>query len=163
MRTSDRRQSESVLCQLLAGQNFVHGSGVIHRDIKPHNVFVKGHLHMSILDFELAVKINPQNPPSGRAGTLMYKAPEMASAITYTEKIDVWSLGLTVLQVGFSLPKQPMNDAKYQSAYMRLWTSVVANHVELLDEKDDYIRILQMMLRLESRCGYQHRHVCCQG
>jgi serine/threonine protein kinase len=50
----------------------------------------------------------------------MYKAPETATALHYNEKVDIWSFGLTILQVAFNLPDKPPFDPDDQRDHATL-------------------------------------------
>ena len=94
----------SILLQSLAGLASLHASPdpVIHRDIKPENILVMADGRfpspwIKLADFGLAIE---GTRCGGQAGTWLYTAPEVFSiGEEYTSKIDVWSLGMVLMQL----------------------------------------------------------------
>ena len=98
----------SILTQCLRGLASLHASPdpVIHRDIKPENILV-GHREclvesiepgpwIKLADFGLATQ---GSKCEGPAGTWKYAAPEVILGQAYDSKVDVWSLGVVILQL----------------------------------------------------------------
>ena len=76
----------------------------MHRDIKPHNIFIKrlvdeDNTIIKLGNFDCAIKINENHSDS--IGTILYNAPEMIKDLKYDEKIDLWSLGITLFELYF--------------------------------------------------------------
>jgi len=73
---------------------FLHGRGIIHRDIKSHNVLLSPHLEVKICDFGLArMRSELMTGAMQFAGTPNYMAPEIFRQQRYTEKVDVFAFG----------------------------------------------------------------------
>src|SRR5690606_25678612 len=80
-----------------------HGQGVIHRDLKPHNVMVSnvdGADHCKVLDFGLVKMMEEeaegeQLTTTGQVlGTPAYMAPEQAAGDPCDQRADLYSLGV---------------------------------------------------------------------
>ncbi|KAH6620869.1 kinase-like domain-containing protein [Chaetomium sp. MPI-SDFR-AT-0129] len=96
-----------ILRQCLTALVHLHGQTppVAHRDLKPANILVQSRrpLYVKLGDFGAA----KGGPLATRLGTYAYAAPEMqADAVRgpYTERVDVYALGATVLDLGYGRP-----------------------------------------------------------
>lgn len=93
------------LFQLVDALSFLHSSGILHLDIKLENIFyektTKGHDYF-LGDFGLALYVDDptENRLSFLHGTVTYRAPEIfMGSEFYSEKFDVWSLGIVFLEL----------------------------------------------------------------
>ena len=93
----------------------LHDKGIMHRDIKPANIYYKVDESsqkniVKLGDFGCAIYI--KDNVSDSIGSFMYSAPEMAKDLEYDEKIDLWSLGVTLFELYFGvLPYGPKANA----------------------------------------------------
>ena len=90
--------------QVCAGLAFAHESGVIHRDIKPHNIFLTKRGRVKLVDFGLAKAIDvSQVSMTGQAiGTPAYMSPEQAvheEGRPVDHRTDLYSLGVVLFQM----------------------------------------------------------------
>ena len=102
--------------QIVEGLTHIHGHAIIHRDLKPENVFIDLSNNPKIGDFGLATtgQASAKHPESTAqsgnmtksVGTALYVAPELKSNATgaYTEKVDMYSLGIIFFEMCFPLP-----------------------------------------------------------
>jgi serine/threonine protein kinase len=109
--------------QMLLGLHHIHSSSLIHRDIKPDNIFFDEPLHLRIGDFGLCTQLsfylnnhnnsdnNKQKDPKDtlqydgldmthKVGSYLYAAPEqMDGNHSYTNKADMFSIGIILLEL----------------------------------------------------------------
>jgi serine/threonine protein kinase len=104
-----RKQLSSHETILIAGQLAkalarVHATGIVHRDVKPSNVFlcdVDGEIFVKLLDFGLACRASDDSSSVASqlcAGTPPYMSPEQILADGVDARSDVWSFGALVFQ-----------------------------------------------------------------
>ena len=75
----------------------IHKNKLIHRDLKPDNIFLTGDLKVKIGDFGIAKQLNNVNAyAKTQAGTILYMAPEIINGQKYNNKVDIWSLGCII-------------------------------------------------------------------
>jgi eukaryotic-like serine/threonine-protein kinase len=86
--------------EVSAGLAHAHASGVIHRDIKPHNILIDAYGRPKLTDFGIARALDAtQATQTGSyLGTALYSAPEQLQGEKVTPKSDVYSLGMTFYQ-----------------------------------------------------------------
>ena len=92
-------QAIDVMRSVCRAVEFAHSRGVIHRDIKPHNVMLGRFGEVYLMDWGIAVRTsNIENVPDGLVGTPGYLAPEMLSGIAtdVTFQTDIFLLGATL-------------------------------------------------------------------
>ena len=91
-------QKVDIMSQIAEGLHCAHQSGVVHRDVKPANVFVMPDLTVKILDFGIA-RLTESNSTRVTetgllVGTVRYMAPEHLNGGTVDALADIWSYGV---------------------------------------------------------------------
>ena len=80
--------------QVLAGLGHAHARGIVHRDMKPSNVFVHDGAHVKVLDFGVA-RLGEALTVTGRVvGTPHYMSPEQVRAAPIDGRTDLFSAAL---------------------------------------------------------------------
>ena len=74
-------------------------NNIIHRDIKPGNIFLSREGSFKLGDFGVARIASASTGASTRAGTVNYMAPEVFRGEKYTANVDIYSLGLVMYQL----------------------------------------------------------------
>ena len=74
-------------------------NNIIHRDIKPGNIFLSREGSFKLGDFGVARIASASMAASTRAGTVNYMAPEVFQGRRYTSSVDIYSLGLVLYQL----------------------------------------------------------------
>lgn len=92
--------------QVINALIYAHHSHVLHRDLKPENILITEEddaSRIKITDFGLAKFIKSGSISASSAGTPVYMAPE-AWAGNFTEKSDIWSLGVVLYELLTGIP-----------------------------------------------------------
>ncbi|KAL1845159.1 hypothetical protein VTK73DRAFT_1022 [Phialemonium thermophilum] len=82
------------IAELGCALRYIHGQGIIHRDVKPDNVLLDADGHVHLTDFNVASDIVPNKVLTSKSGTLAYLAPEVYAGHGYDVRADWWSLGV---------------------------------------------------------------------
>jgi len=105
-----------IVIQAAHGLAAAHAAGVIHRDVKPDNVFINPNRNVKILDFGLAKEVEADvklSQAGAFLGTPHYVAPEQAwSDSEITSSADTYSLGIMVFEMLTGEP--PFTGSLYQ-------------------------------------------------
>jgi serine/threonine protein kinase len=125
------RLARAVLAQVCDAMIFLHGFGVVHRDLKPGNILCEraqdGSMKVVIADFGLATHIKDKERLSMRCGTGGFVAPEMfqmnwpaqvrEDQVADPTKIDVFSFGMMAYGMIFGV--NPFTASTLDATYLR--------------------------------------------
>ena len=109
----------SLMClQVCRGLAFVHGKGLVHRDIKAGNVMRQADGRIVLVDFGLGQEIDPDNASGETAGTLPYMAPELFRGAPASPATDLYAAGVLLYHlVTLGYPVSAANAAEFQKAH----------------------------------------------
>ncbi|KAJ2656011.1 Casein kinase II subunit alpha [Coemansia sp. RSA 1200] len=81
--------------ELLKALDFAHSRGIMHRDVKPHNVMIDHEKRMlRLIDWGLAEFYHPETEYNVRVASRYFKGPELlVDYMPYDYSLDMWSLG----------------------------------------------------------------------
>ena len=106
----------NIALQVASALEEAHGAGIVHRDIKPDNIMIRGNGYVKVLDFGLAKlteAATDRTPSDGEAstrvlvqtdagvvmGTSHYMSPEQARGKPVDVRSDIWSLGVVMYEM----------------------------------------------------------------
>lgn len=96
---------------ILEGVAYLHEQGIMHRDLKPQNIiYISKTKEVKIIDFGLALMLEKNEIVSSLVGSPMFISPQVLNKEAYTDKCDIWSLGIIFYYTLFG--QSPYKDAK---------------------------------------------------
>ncbi|NXP02533.1 E2AK1 kinase, partial [Thinocorus orbignyianus] len=175
----DVRWTMNIFQELLEGVCYIHSMGVMHRDIKPRNIFLYGSdHHVKIGDFGLACRDlwdsadqgfkterrNGLTHTSG-VGTCLYASPEQLQGSHYDFKSDMYSMGVILLELfqpfGTEMERTQvltqLRNGQIPQTFYKKWP-VQAKYVKLLTSQSSTERPTAAQLR-ESELFHTTEHV----
>ena len=105
IRNNENFEETQILCwfsELCSAIKCCHDNNIMHRDIKPKNIFLTKNNQIKLGDFGVAKLLNPKNIITDTfMGTLDYMPPEALERKPYTFSFDIWSLGIVLYELCF--------------------------------------------------------------
>ena len=97
-------QAALIVRRVADALGYAHSKGVIHRDVKPANIFMIGRTQPKVLDFGIARIAHQHDGPHGQggeiaAGSPYYMAPEQVRHEPVDRRADVFSLGVVLYEL----------------------------------------------------------------
>ncbi|XP_076615124.1 eukaryotic translation initiation factor 2-alpha kinase 1 isoform X3 [Chaetodon auriga] len=170
----DAEHTLSLLRRILEGVEYIHSRGIMHRDLKPRNIFLHDHdCHVRIGDFGLACRglimdghkstTSPSSDSSHTTGvgTFVYAAPEQLKGSHYDSKSDMYSIGVLALELfqpfGTEMERVrtlgDLREGKIPDLFCQRWP-VLAKYITKLTSKEPSVRpTASQLLQSELFCS----------
>ena len=137
------RTGEKVLGKIaegvLGGLTYLNSKKIIHRDIKPSNILLCRNGEVKLCDFGVSGDFGTKGEANTFIGTSYYMAPERITGQVYTITSDVWSTGVTLLEVAQHRFPFPADGTEMQpkAGLIDLLTYIVRQPIPKLKDEPD--------------------------
>ena len=100
-RTFSPAEATSIASMIGEALDYAHSQGIIHRDVKPDNIFVLESGNIKVADFGISkiLKVSDHTHTDVIMGTPNYIAPEVIRGLPFDHRVDVFALGVTLYEI----------------------------------------------------------------
>lgn len=81
------------------GLKYLHSNNIVHSDVKGDNIMLTEYGEIFIVDLGLCIDTEEFNPSVTAGGTCSFMSPEVITGGAITPALDIWSLGITLLEM----------------------------------------------------------------
>ena len=142
------KQMSFICKQVLLGLDYLHSEGRVHRDVKSRNVVISENGNLKLGDFGYTAQVNDEEDLGVNPS---WMAPELVLDKKYTEKVDIWALGILVLEMAEGVPYEGesydlvmnkiINSPPPRLANKFKWSKEINNFLSLCLRKDPAERL----------------------
>lgn len=145
-----------IFVQVLDAFYYAHQKGIVHRDVKPSNIFIEPNANVKILDFGIAKLVDSgedMTMTGTQMGTPVYMSPEQVNTDkTIDHRSDIYSLGVTLY---YLLRGEPPYDTTSTSSY-QIYTKIVQEPLPDLAGFSEIDKIIKTATNKDRALRYQN-------
>jgi len=131
----------------LRALEYLASNNKVHRDIKPANIMLTGDGKIKLGDLGITKDLKADGTLRDRIGSVLYLAPEIARDTPYTAKVDVWSLGITLVEL--LVGRAPRSSDRTKEILKQLVTEPVGPALHLPRASAELLNFLHRVLQVD--------------
>jgi serine/threonine protein kinase len=136
-------KAKYVAAEIFLALEYIHGLGVVYRDLKLENVLLDENGHVRLADFGLSKLLRREDSPTlvrtnTFCGTREYVAPEMLARVPYDTSVDLWAFGILLYEI--LCGRTPFYSKDREEIYERIQKAPVFYPKELSEHVQDLLQ-----------------------
>lgn len=104
-------QISFVAREVLKALEYLHSENLVHRDLKSSNIMLSIKGEVKLIDFGLCVDIS-SGKKTAMVGSPFWMPPEMIRRLPHGAKVDIWSLGICLVELANGCPPNVKSSLK---------------------------------------------------
>lgn len=146
-RAFNEAQVAYIMRRTLQALDYLASNNKVHRDIKPANIMLTANGKIKLGDLGITKDLKPDGTLRDRIGSVLYLAPEIARDHPYNAKVDVWSLGITAVEL--MLGKAPRSSERTKEILKLLVSEPQGPAVQLPHASPEFLNFLHRVLQVD--------------
>jgi len=138
-------QIATILAAVVKGLVYLHAKGIVHRDIKCANILLNDQGVPKIADFGVSAQLGSGANSMSIIGTPLWMAPETIQGEAWDYSADIWSLGITAIEIAQGKP--PYSEENAMRAVYLLGTKPPPTLKEAAKYSKEYNDFIAQCLR----------------
>lgn len=126
--------------QITSAVQLIHSKQIIHCSLKPENIFIHDEFKIKVGDFGLPLDNSYHHE---KTGGFLYQAPEQIKGEEYDNKVDIYGLGLILLELCLG----PKKESERESILLNVRKMVYPDEIKLNQEFIDEFNLIQKMTK----------------
>lgn len=136
-----------IMRRTLSALDYLASNRKVHRDIKPANIMLTAQGKIKLGDLGITKELRPDGTLRDRIGSVLYLAPEIARDTPYDSKVDIWSLGITAVEL--LLGRAPRSSERTKEILRLLVTDPKGPSIQLPHASPELLSFLHRLLKVD--------------
>lgn len=146
-RAFSEAQVAYIMKRTLRALDYLATNNKVHRDIKPANIMLTSNGKIKLGDLGITKDLKADGTLRDRIGSVLYLAPEIARDTPYNAKVDVWSLGITAVEL--LMGRAPRSSERTKEILKMLVTEAKGPTIQLPHASSALLKFLHRVLQVD--------------
>ena len=150
-RTLSEVEVSTIMEMVLKGLIYIHKINLIHRDIKGANILLSEDGYAKLGDFGVGIQMTDEEYRTSKKGSPYWMSPQVILNRNYDMKTDIWSLGITCLELVEGEP--PNGDLKPEEVMAKIAKKPpkAGDIIDIKEHTEDFVNFVNLCLEIEPK------------